>query len=190
MRLLLTLGFVITGFVFSASVSSQPQSFSSRFDARFAKESRLFLPGVDWKLLKAQCYQESLLDPQAVSHAGAMGLCQFMPGTWKDAKKALGLFATASPYDADLSITAAAWYMGKLRGVWTARRPDDDRHRLALACYNAGCGHILKAQKKCGSARHYPDIVPPCLPMVTGTHSRETITYVERIMERHYPAML
>jgi membrane-bound lytic murein transglycosylase F len=151
------------------------------------------MPGVDWRLLKAQCYQESLLDPVAVSHAGAMGLCQFMPGTWGDAKRALGLFADASPYNPDLSITAAAWYMGRLRGVWKAKRPDNERHKLALACYNAGCGHILKAQKICkrtSPARMYDEIVPPCLSSVTGRHSAETLTYVDRIMHRWYPQMV
>jgi len=151
------------------------------------------MPGVDWRLLKAQCYQESLLDPLAVSHAGAVGLCQFMPGTWGDARRALGWFADASPYDPNLSITAAAWYMGRLRGIWTSKRPDEDRHKLALACYNAGCGHILKAQKIClrtGPARLYDEIVPPCLPSVTGQHSAETLTYVYRIMHRWYPELL
>jgi membrane-bound lytic murein transglycosylase F len=113
-----------------------------------------------------------------------------MPGTWGDAKRGLGWFADASPYNPDLSITAAAWYMSKLRGTWKARRPDVDRHKLALACYNAGCGHILKAQKRCNNARLYDDIVPPCLPSVTGKHSKETITYVDRIMNRWYPHMV
>ncbi len=35
----------------------------------------------DWRLLAAQCYQESTFDPKAVSFAGAKGLMQIMPGT-------------------------------------------------------------------------------------------------------------
>ena len=37
--------------------------------------------GWDWRLLAAQCYQESTFDPQAHSWAGACGLMQIMPGT-------------------------------------------------------------------------------------------------------------
>ena len=35
----------------------------------------------DWRLMAAQCYQESTFDPKAVSFAGAKGLMQIMPGT-------------------------------------------------------------------------------------------------------------
>ena len=35
----------------------------------------------DWRLMAAQCYQESTFDPKAVSFAGARGLMQIMPGT-------------------------------------------------------------------------------------------------------------
>ena len=35
----------------------------------------------DWRLLAAQCYQESCFDPQAKSWAGACGLMQIMPTT-------------------------------------------------------------------------------------------------------------
>ena len=35
----------------------------------------------DWRLLAAQCYQESTFDPNARSWAGASGLMQIMPKT-------------------------------------------------------------------------------------------------------------
>ena len=35
----------------------------------------------DWKLMAAQCYQESTFDPKARSWAGALGLMQIMPAT-------------------------------------------------------------------------------------------------------------
>ena len=40
------------------------------------------VPGTDPPLLAAQLYQESGFDPTAVSPAGAIGIAQFMPGTW------------------------------------------------------------------------------------------------------------
>lgn len=138
------------------------------------------MPGVDWRLLKAQCYQESLLDPLAQSHVGAQGLCQFMPGTWRDVSKRLDFPDGTSAFAPELSIEAAAFYMSSLRVQWFAPRPDADRHSLALASYNAGLGHLVHAQRKCAGEPLYADIIE-CLPDVTGRHSDETIKYVKRI---------
>ncbi|WP_085592176.1 transglycosylase SLT domain-containing protein [Thalassospira sp. MCCC 1A01428] len=138
------------------------------------------MPGVDWRLLKAQCYQESRLIPDAVSPAGAMGLCQFMPATWRGIIRQGKLPPDASAFAPRLSIEAAGFYMGKLRAEWSSPRPEWDRHSLALASYNAGLGHLLTAQHKCNGAVLYSRIIP-CLPAVTGRHSAETINYVTSI---------
>ncbi|MCH2276991.1 transglycosylase SLT domain-containing protein [Thalassospira sp.] len=138
------------------------------------------MPGLDWRLLKAQCWQESRFREGAVSPVGAMGLCQFMPGTWKQISGQMNMPANASAFAPELSIEAAAYYMAKLRSQWSAPRPEYDRHSLALASYNAGLGNLLTAQTLCGGANLYPRIVT-CLPEVTGRHSRETISYVDHI---------
>ena len=130
---------------------------------------------------KAQLYQESLLEPDARSHVGAEGLAQFMPGTWKDVSRQMGL-GNVSPRDAKYAIDAGAFYMAQLRRTWRAPRPALDRHFLAAASYNAGSGHLIKAQKLCSGPALYADIIV-CLPQVTGRHSKETITYVERIKQ-------
>lgn len=124
----------------------------------------------------------------AVSPVGAMGLCQFMPGTWGEARGALRYSPGASAFDPDLSIEAAGWYMARMRRGWSAPRPEADRHSLAAASYNAGFGNLLKAQRRCGGANGYGEIIG-CLPDVTGRHSRETITYVRRIW-RYYTQMV
>lgn len=128
---------------------------------------------------KAQLYQESRLDPAAVSPMGARGLAQFMPGTWAQVARELRLPPGLSPHHA-WAIEAGAYYMAKLRGQWTAPRPAEDRHRLAQASYNAGLGHILAAQRRCGGPPGY-DAIVACLPAVTGRHSAETIGYVAAI---------
>lgn len=137
------------------------------------------MPGTDWRLFKAQLYQESLLDPTAQSPAGAEGIAQFMPGTWADVSRQLG-FGSVSPYVSKYAIPAGAFYMGRLRRSWSAPRPEADRHSLAMASYNAGIGNLLKAQKVAGGANGYAEIIK-ALPQVTGHYSKETITYVERI---------
>jgi membrane-bound lytic murein transglycosylase F len=129
---------------------------------------------------KAQLYQESRLDPDAVSPVGAAGLAQFMPATWSMMVKEMHLGVRASPHTARFAIPAGAAYMANLRRQWSAPRPQGDRHALAAASYNAGLGHLLNAQKLCGGKNRYLDIIR-CLPRVTGKHSEETIQYVKRI---------
>jgi membrane-bound lytic murein transglycosylase F len=51
----------------------------SHYDAYFQQYCRQIR--WDWRLMAAQCYQESTFDPQARSWAGACGLMQIMPAT-------------------------------------------------------------------------------------------------------------
>lgn len=81
---------------------------------------------------------------------------------------------------ASAAIQAGAYYMAKLRAAWTAPRPEDDRHRLALASYNAGLGNILAAQRACGGPPGYDDVMA-CLPEITGRHAQETLSYAPLI---------
>lgn len=154
--------------------------FNDQWDDAFKNWTKVYLPLYDYTLLKAQCYQESLLDPRATSYVGAKGLCQFMDYTWNDVKGPLKFSSTASAYDPELSIQAAAYYDAKLRSQWRSKRPDRDRMNLTFASYNAGLGNIIKAQKACGNKSLYNEIIA-CLPSITGKHATETKTYVKRI---------
>ena len=58
---------------------SRSKGIISQYDAEFMKGSRHI--GWDWRLIAAQCYQESGFDPNAVSWAGAKGLMQIIPST-------------------------------------------------------------------------------------------------------------
>jgi peptidoglycan DL-endopeptidase CwlO len=83
--------------------------------------------GVDPALLEAVAWTESDFRPDVVSHAGAIGLMQIMPGT------AAGL--GVDPRDPVQAIDGAARYL----------RDALDRFgdvRLALAAYNAGPGAV------------------------------------------------
>jgi len=136
-----------------------------------------------WCVLSAQARAESGYRLDAVSPAGAEGLPQFMPGTWREVCTPMfGLEAT--PYQLVPAVMCQGKYMGRLMAFWVWERPVNERVKLALACYNAGCGHIHKAQKLCSGARLWHEI-QPCLRRVTGHHSEETTAYVARI-ERFY----
>lgn len=157
------------------------KTFPSRYDTDIQNAVDRWWPDYPaWLAWKAQLYQESRLDPAAVSPVGAQGLAQFMPGTWAGVARELRLPTGASPTQ-DIAIDAGAYYMARLRRSWSAPRPTEDHHQLAQASYNAGLGHLLAAQKRCGGPALYAEIIV-CLPAVTGArNSAETIGYVTSI---------
>jgi soluble lytic murein transglycosylase-like protein len=151
------------------------------YNSLIQSSAEKYLLDVDWRLVKAQAYQESKLNPTAVSPAGAVGIAQFMQGTWNDMKKQMSMPTNASPLQPVYAIPALCFYMAKLHGQWTAKRTDADRYALALASYNAGIGNLLDAQRLAGNANEYHQIIAQ-LHRVTGDkNARETRTYVERI---------
>lgn len=152
----------------------------TKYDTLIQKAVDAHLPGYDWRKLKAQYYQESRLNPKAVSPAGAGGIAQFMLATWKEKAPKAG-YPDADRFDPEASIMVGAYYMAELIEQWRWKRPEVDRHCLAMASYNAGLGNILKAQKLADNATLYAHIIAK-LPEVTGDHSKETKTYVKRIL--------
>jgi len=167
-----------------ASAWSSPALSSSekldRYDFQIYAAVQKYWPrGTDATWYKAQLYQESRLDPKAISPAGAKGLAQIMPGTWKDLKDRLKL-GTATPFEADKAIKAGAYYMADMYAEWSSPRPEQDRWKLAQSSYNAGLGNLLAAQRACDGATRYCAIIE-CLPEITGRHSEETIDYVVKI---------
>ena len=153
------------------------------YDAHLERAALRWMPEHDPAWLRAQCFVESRFRSQAVSPAGARGLCQFMPGTWADASRSLGVRNVFNPRE---NAWAAGWYMRRQLHGWIWDRTDMQRLQLAQASYNAGRGNILAAQRLCGRPRTWPEI-SPCLHRVTGHHSAETIDYVQRI-ERWFGA--
>lgn len=92
----------------------------------------------------AQLQAESAFDPNAVSYVGAMGLAQFMPGTWAQWGRDADGDGRASPFDPADAIDAQVRFMCDLHR--TARRSGirGDPVSLALAGYNAGWGAVRK----------------------------------------------
>ena len=151
--------------------------------------------GWDWRLLAAQCYQESAFDPQAVSWAGAQGLMQIMPGTASH----LGVSA-ADIFDPETNIEAAVRYLKELNQTFADIRPQSARIPYVLAAYNGGVNHIRDAMalaRKYGkSDRVWRDVEPYVLllsqpqyyndPVVSSGYLRgsETHGYVRSIMDR------
>ena len=107
-----------------------------------------------------------------------------MPGTWERYASSLGLSSERSVYDTDYAVYVAVYVMRDLWDEWTAERTSFDRMALARAAYNAGLGHILAAQRRCGGCTDYDGIIAE-LPHITGRHASETIEYENRIQEQY-----
>lgn len=105
--------------------------------------------------VRAVLQAESAGDPHAVSDAGAMGLMQLMPGTWKEVRRTLNL--GADPFDPHDNIAAGAAYLRWLH----------DRYGDAgfLAAYNAGSGRY---DEYLATGRPLPDETISYVEFVTG----------------------
>lgn len=98
--------------------------------------------GWDWRLLAAQCYQESTFDPDAVSWAGAKGLMQIMPATADH----LGL-PRDQMTDPEQNIAAATRYLHELEHEFRYIHDRTERQSMVLASYNGGIHHIRDAMR-------------------------------------------
>ncbi|MFQ5480766.1 MAG: transglycosylase SLT domain-containing protein [Thermodesulfobacteriota bacterium] len=87
--------------------------------------------GVEPALIKALIKAESNFDTKAVSHAGASGLMQLMPGTATD----MGVKDRTDPAD---NIDGGVRYFSRLLKQF------DSNKRLAIAAYNAGENAVLR----------------------------------------------
>ncbi len=165
----------------------------SRYDHLFRQYAGV--ARCDWRLLAAQCYQESTFDPQARSWAGACGLMPIMPATADH----LGL-PRNKIFEPEANIAAAARYMRELAGHFTDVPLPSERMRFVLGAYNGGFFHIRDAMalaEKYGRNKHrWADVSEFVLklsdshfyrdPVVKYGYMRgsETADYVKRIESR------
>ena len=112
----------------------------SRYDDLFKRYGRSC--NWDWRLLAAQCYQESTFDPNAQSWAGAKGLMQIMPSTADH----LGL-PRGEMFNPEKNIAAATRLLIELERELSDVHDRTERQNLALAAYNCGLNHLRDAQR-------------------------------------------
>jgi membrane-bound lytic murein transglycosylase F len=120
----------------------------SPYDEILQKHSKRY--GLDWRLMAAQAYQESLFDPDAESWAGARGLFQILPSTGLE----LGIEDLRDPDD---GVQAGLRYMHQILERIEPRVPLKHRLRFALAAYNAGYGHLQDARRLAAEEGLDPD---------------------------------
>lgn len=124
----------------------------SAFRQDFAAAAREHFADVEgWDfaaLLEAQAWVESRCNPQAESAAGAQGIAQFEPSTWR---YVLGKhhLPNTTPFDPKAAIAAQGWYMRDLydQVVQSLIGTADPAEAvpMALGAYNVGFGTIQAA---------------------------------------------
>ncbi len=130
----------------------------------------------NWTFIHAITRQESQFDRQAISHAGARGMMQLMPGTAREVAGKLGMSYDAGSLTADTNynLTLGSTYFQQMLSYFGGSYP------LAVAAYNAGPGNVNKWLRANGDPRGGGiDMVDwiEAIPIF------ETRNYVQRVLE-------
>ncbi|MEO1192176.1 MAG: lytic transglycosylase F [Pseudomonadota bacterium] len=135
----------------------------------------------DWLLLIAQGYQESKLDQNLRSAAGAVGLMQLLPSTAAGPPIEIRDISKAGP-----NVHAGAKYMRYILDTYfnDASIPPQDQHMLALAGYNAGPNRIAGLRKRAKAQGLDPNRWFGSMEvLVARTVGRQPVDYVRNIFE-------
>lgn len=132
---------------------------------------------MDYLLMMAQGYQESLLDQSAVSPVGAIGVMQVMPATGQE-------MDTGDITKLEPNIHAGIKYMNVMRNQFFADQPMDARNKIlfSFAAYNAGPSRVLKLQKEAEKRGLNPYVWFNNVELIAGLRiGEETVTYISNI---------
>ena len=130
----------------------------------------------NWTMIHAIARQESQFDKAAISHAGARGLMQLMPGTAQETAGKVGLAYMPGSLTSDThyNIMLGSSYFRRMLNYYGGSYP------LAIAAYNAGPGNVNKWLRANGDPR-----VPgtDVLRWIEQIPIYETRNYVQRVLE-------
>jgi soluble lytic murein transglycosylase len=128
-----------------------------------------------WSLAHGITRQESSFDRAAVSHAGARGMMQLMPGTAREqaGKMGLGYDGYRLTTDPAYNVMLGTAYFQRMLNIWDGSVP------LAVASYNAGSGNVGKWVNRYGDPRGRKDVVQ----WIEQIPFSETKAYVQRVIE-------
>lgn len=128
-----------------------------------------------WSVAHGIARQESSYDPYAVSHAGARGMMQLMPGTAREqaGKMGLGYDGYRLISDPNYNVALGSAYFQRMLNIWNGNVP------LAVASYNAGSGNVSKWVRRYGDPRGRVDVVS----WIEAIPFDETRGYVQRVIE-------
>jgi soluble lytic murein transglycosylase len=132
-------------------------------------------PGANWTLVHAIARQESQFATNAISHAGARGLMQFMPATAQEEARRAGVQYSASALmdDPQYAMRLGSNHIERLVSYY------DGSYPLAIAAYNAGPGNVNRWLRENGDPRQTGD----WLRWIEEVGFFETKNYIHRVIE-------
>ena len=132
--------------------------------------------GADFTMVHAIARQESEFDTDRVSHAGATGLMQLMPGTAREQAGKIGMSYAYNNLSADpqYNIRLGDGYFARMMDYYGGSYP------LAVAAYNAGPGNVNKWLRANGDPRQGGI---DWLRWIEEIPIFETKNYVQRVLE-------
>ena len=137
--------------------------------------------GVDYLMVAAQGYQESRLDQNARSRAGAVGIMQLLPSTAKDPNVGIPDITRVEP-----NIHAGVKYLNFIRTRYFSD-PEIDRFNqtmFAFAAYNAGPARIRKLRDKAAQQGYNPNEWFDNVEVIAAKEiGQETVQYVANILK-------
>lgn len=132
---------------------------------------------MDHLLMIAQGYQESLLDQEARSDVGAIGVMQLMPATGKEMN-------TGDITKVEPNIHGGIKYISLMRDEFFGSEPMDARNKLlfSFAAYNAGPVRVQRLRKEAEQRGLDPNVWFNNVEIIAGRRiGEETVTYVSNI---------
>lgn len=163
-----------------------------KYKAWFEQYSR----SLDWRLLAAVSYQESMWDPKAKSPTGVRGIMMLTRPT----AKSVGVTNRLEP---EQNIRGGAIYLEKLIARIPSQIEEPDRTWFALAAYNVGLGHVEDArvltEKAGGNPNKWVDVKNHLPLLIKKRYYRQTrfgfargdvaVKYVDNI-RRYYDTLV
>lgn len=130
----------------------------------------------NWTFIHAITRQESQFDKAAVSHAGARGLMQLMPGTAREVSARVGMVydVNALTSDTGYNMLLGSTYFQQMLSYFGGSYP------LAIAAYNAGPGNVNKWLRANGDPRNGGIAM---VDWIEAIPIFETRNYVQRVLE-------
>ncbi|MGH8353271.1 MAG: membrane-bound lytic murein transglycosylase MltF [Pseudomonas sp.] len=128
----------VLGYVGAYTFAQHLQQRLPRYERHFRQAAQSH--EVDWRLLAAIGYQESLWQPNATSKTGVRGLMMLTQNT----AQAMGV---ANRLDPKQSIGGGSKYFTLIKNGLAEELEEPDRTWFALAAYNIGIAHLGDARK-------------------------------------------
>ena len=138
----------VLGYVGAYTFANHLQQRLPRYEQHFRQAATA--RKIDWRLLAAIGYQESMWQSDATSKTGVRGLMMLTRQT----AKAMGV---ADRLDPRQSIQGGARYFVRIHDELPISIREPDRTWFALAAYNIGGGHLDDARKLAKAAGLNPD---------------------------------